>query len=56
MAGINKINVNRDILPDYYSHLVTNVGKIQFTQLLEEGTRGCLDINGAAAAYGYCHV
>jgi fructose/tagatose bisphosphate aldolase len=36
-AGITKINVNRDILTDYYNHLEANVGKIPFTQLLEEG-------------------
>lgn len=36
-AGITKINVNRDILMDYYNHLEENVGKIPFTQLLEEG-------------------
>lgn len=36
-AGITKINVNRDILMDYYNHLEANVSKIPFTQLLEEG-------------------
>ena len=36
-AGVTKINVNRDILMDYYRHLEQNVGKIPFTQLLEEG-------------------
>lgn len=36
-AGISKVNVNRDILDDYYRHLEANAGKIPFTQLLEEG-------------------
>lgn len=36
-AGITKINVNRDILMDYYTHLEERVNKIPFTQLLEEG-------------------
>lgn len=36
-SGISKINVNRDILDDYYRHLQANVGKFPFTQLLEEG-------------------
>ena len=36
-AGITKINVNRDILLDYYAHLEARVNKIPFTQLLEEG-------------------
>lgn len=36
-AGTLKINVNRDILGPYYVHLEKNVGKIPFTQLLEEG-------------------
>lgn len=36
-AGITKINVNRDILMDYYTHLEHNVNKMPFTQLLEEG-------------------
>jgi fructose-bisphosphate aldolase class II len=36
-AGITKINVNRDILMDYYAHLEANVAKVSFTQLLEEG-------------------
>lgn len=36
-AGITKINVNRDILTDYYAHLEERVNKIPFTQLLEEG-------------------
>jgi fructose-bisphosphate aldolase, class II len=36
-AGTVKINVNRDILMDYYKHLEENVNKMPFTQLLEEG-------------------
>lgn len=36
-AGISKVNVNRDILDEYYQHLEANVGKVPFTQLLEEG-------------------
>ncbi|KAH7134284.1 tagatose-bisphosphate aldolase [Dactylonectria macrodidyma] len=36
-AGITKINVNRDILTDYYEHLEKRINKIPFTQLLEEG-------------------
>lgn len=36
-AGITKINVNRDILMDYYEHLERRVNRIPFTQLLEEG-------------------
>lgn len=42
-AGITKINVNRDILMDYYAHLEKNVGKIPFTQLLEEGVEAVAD-------------
>lgn len=36
-AGATKINVNRDILMDYYAHLEERVNKIPFTQLMEEG-------------------
>ena len=36
-AGITKLNVNRDMLMDYYAHLEARVNKIPFTQLLEEG-------------------
>lgn len=35
-AGITKINVNRDILIDYYEHMEQKMNKIPFTQLLEE--------------------
>lgn len=35
--GITKINVNRDILMEYYAHLEDKVNKVPFTQLLEEG-------------------
>lgn len=35
-AGITKLNVNRDILVNYYSHLETRVNKVPFTDLLEE--------------------
>lgn len=42
-AGITKINVNRDILMDYYEHLEKRVNKIPFTQLLEEGVEKVAD-------------
>lgn len=38
-AGVTKINVNRDILADYYQHLEQRVNKIPFTELLEEGVK-----------------
>lgn len=36
-AGTVKINVNRDILMDYYNHLEQRINKVPFTQLMEEG-------------------
>lgn len=36
-AGVNKINVNKLVLDDYYSHLHAMTGKLPHTQLIEEG-------------------
>jgi fructose-bisphosphate aldolase class II len=36
-AGVTKINVNRLVLDDYYERLNANVGKMDHTQLIEEG-------------------
>jgi fructose-bisphosphate aldolase class II len=36
-AGVSKINVNRLVLDDYYTHLHASVGKMPHTQLIEEG-------------------
>ncbi|KAL6800978.1 tagatose-bisphosphate aldolase [Trichoderma sp. SZMC 28013] len=36
-AGVTKVNVNRDILMDYYKHLENQINKVPFTQLLESG-------------------
>lgn len=38
-AGTVKINVNRDILMDYYNHLEQRINKVPFTQLMEEGVQ-----------------
>ena len=38
-AGAIKINVNRDILMDYYNHLEQRINKVPFTQLMEEGVQ-----------------
>ncbi|KAF2095715.1 tagatose-bisphosphate aldolase [Rhizodiscina lignyota] len=45
-AGITKINLNRDTLVDYYDHLKKNVGKIPFTQLLEEAVEVLAEATG----------
>ena len=37
VAGVSKINVNRDIMQGYYDHVENKINKIPFTQLLEEG-------------------
>lgn len=36
-AGVSKINVNRLVLDDYFSHLEKTVGKATHTALMEQG-------------------
>ena len=36
-AGVSKINVNRLVLDDYFSHLEKMVGKATHTALMEQG-------------------
>lgn len=36
-AGVSKINVNRLVLDNYYTHLKANVSKLPHTTLIEEG-------------------
>lgn len=43
-AGVCKINVNRLVLDDYYEHLYGNVGKMPYTQLIEEGIKKVADL------------
>ncbi|KZL82407.1 fructose-bisphosphate aldolase protein [Colletotrichum incanum] len=38
-AGATKINVNKLVLDDYYTHLKSQVTQLPHTQLIEEGTR-----------------
>lgn len=38
-AGVSKINVNRLVLDNYYSHLEKRVGKVAHTVLIEEGVK-----------------
>ena len=38
-AGVSKINVNRLVLDDYYSHLKSHVAKLPHTTLIEEGVQ-----------------
>ncbi|OHW91844.1 tagatose-diphosphate aldolase [Colletotrichum incanum] len=38
-AGATKINVNKLVLDDYYTHIKSQVTQLPHTQLIEEGTR-----------------
>ncbi|KAI0098990.1 ketose-bisphosphate aldolase [Hypoxylon sp. NC0597] len=44
VEGCTKINVNRLVLDDYYSHLKQNVSTMSHTQLMEEGTQKVIDL------------
>lgn len=38
-AGVSKINVNRLVLDDYYTHLRSKVSNMTHTNLMEEGVK-----------------
>lgn len=38
-AGVSKINVNRLVLDDYYTHLRAEVSNTTHTNLMEEGVK-----------------
>ncbi|KAF1987129.1 tagatose 1,6-diphosphate aldolase [Aulographum hederae CBS 113979] len=43
-AGMNKINVNRLVLDDYYEHLYATVEKVPHTTLMEQGVQQVVDL------------
>lgn len=43
-AGVSKINVNRLVLDNYYTHLRANVSNLPHTTLIEEGIREVVDL------------
>lgn len=36
-AGVSKVNVNKLVLDNYYTHLEKSVGKMPHTNLIEQG-------------------
>jgi fructose-bisphosphate aldolase class II len=38
-AGVSKINVNRLVLDDYYTHLRSQVNQLTHTSLIEQGVK-----------------
>jgi len=42
-SGVSKINVNRLVLDDYYTHLKANVSKLPHTTLIEQGVQKIID-------------
>lgn len=43
-AGVSKINVNRLVLDNYYAHLKSNVAKLPYTTLLEQGVKEVMEL------------
>lgn len=43
-AGVSKINVNRLVLDNYYTHLRANVSSLPHTSLIEEGVKEVIDL------------
>lgn len=43
-AGVSKINVNRLVLDNYYTHLKANVSKLPHTTLIEQGVQEVIDL------------
>lgn len=42
-AGVSKINVNRLVLDNYYTHLKANVAVLPHTTLIEQGVQKIID-------------
>ena len=47
-AGVSKVNVNKLVLADYYTHLKANVGKLPHTALIEQGVQ---EVRGLTARW-----
>lgn len=43
-AGVSKINVNKLVLENYYTHLKANVSTLPHTTLIEEGVKEVIDL------------
>lgn len=43
-AGVSKINVNKLVLENYYTHLKANVSTLPHTTLIEDGVKEVIDL------------